>query len=123
MDTPIIMPQLGESVVEGTVAEWLKRPGDPIEEYESVVRVSTDKVDTEIPAPAKGVLREILVPEGATVNAGVTLAWIATEQVGALERAARHRSCQTCSIRQLCPAPTPLEQQPPHHACRGADGA
>jgi 2-oxoglutarate dehydrogenase E2 component (dihydrolipoamide succinyltransferase) len=79
MDTAIIMPQLGESVVEGTVAEWLKQPGDFVEEYESIVRVSTDKVDTEIPSPARGVLRQILVPEGATVNAGVTLAVIAAE--------------------------------------------
>ncbi|XWX02747.1 dihydrolipoamide acetyltransferase family protein [Aggregatilineales bacterium SYSU G02658] len=79
METPIIMPQLGESVVEGTVAEWLKQPGDLVEEYESIVRVSTDKVDTEIPSPARGVLRQILVPEGTTVNAGVTLAVIAAE--------------------------------------------
>ncbi len=79
METPIIMPQLGESVVEGTVAEWLKQPGDFVEEYESIVRVSTDKVDTEIPSPARGVLRQILVPEGTTVNAGVTLAVIAAE--------------------------------------------
>jgi pyruvate/2-oxoglutarate dehydrogenase complex dihydrolipoamide acyltransferase (E2) component len=111
MDTPIIMPQLGESVVEGTVAEWLKRPGDPIEEYESVVRVSTDKVDTEIPAPAKGVLREILVPEGATVNAGVTLAWIATEQAGAPERAAEP-IMQPAASAAAVPAPTPLSSSP-----------
>ncbi len=90
MDTAIIMPQLGESVVEGTVAEWLKKPGDFVEEYESIVRVSTDKVDTEIPSPARGVLRQILVPEGATVNAGVKLAVISAEEtaVQAPEQAA-----------------------------------
>lgn len=100
MDTAIIMPQLGESVVEGTVAEWLKQPGDFVEEYESIVRVSTDKVDTEIPSPARGVLRQILVPEGATVNAGVTLAVIAAE--GPTEAA--HTPSATAAPP---PAPTP----------------
>jgi pyruvate/2-oxoglutarate dehydrogenase complex dihydrolipoamide acyltransferase (E2) component len=73
MPTNIIMPQLGESVVDGTVGEWLKKVGDSVTEFESIVRVSTDKVDTEIPAPATGVLLEILVKEGDTVNAGVLL--------------------------------------------------
>jgi pyruvate/2-oxoglutarate dehydrogenase complex dihydrolipoamide acyltransferase (E2) component len=73
MATKIIMPQLGESVVDGTVGEWLKQVGDTVEEYESIVRVSTDKVDTEIPSPASGVLLAIHVPEGETVNAGVML--------------------------------------------------
>lgn len=73
MPTDIVMPQLGESVVDGTVAEWLKQVGEPIEEYEPIVRVSTDKVDSEIPAPAGGVLLEIRVPEGETVDAGVVL--------------------------------------------------
>ncbi len=79
METRIVMPQLGESVVDGTVAEWLKREGDSVEEYESILRVSTDKVDTEIPSPAKGILRQILVQEGTTVNAGVLLGVIASE--------------------------------------------
>jgi pyruvate/2-oxoglutarate dehydrogenase complex dihydrolipoamide acyltransferase (E2) component len=73
MPTKIIMPQLGESVVEGTLSEWLKKPGDAVHEFESIARVSTDKVDTEIPAPAAGVLLAIHVHEGETVNAGVLL--------------------------------------------------
>lgn len=73
MPTEITMPQLGESVVDGTVGEWLKQVGDTVEEFEPIVRVSTDKVDTEIPAPADGVLLEILIPEGETVDAGVVL--------------------------------------------------
>lgn len=73
MATKIIMPQLGESVVDGTVGEWLKKVGETVQEYEPIVRVSTDKVDTEIPAPAAGVLLAIHVPEGETVNAGVLL--------------------------------------------------
>lgn len=83
MTTKIVMPQLGESVVDGTVAEWLKQVGDHIEEYESLVRVSTDKVDTEIPSPASGTLLEIYVDEGETVDAGVLLGLIgeANEQL------------------------------------------
>lgn len=76
MPTKIIMPQLGESVVDGTVVEWLKQIGDPVEEYEPVVRVSTDKVDTEIPAPIAGILLEIHVPPDSTVDAGVVLGLI-----------------------------------------------
>src|SRR5688572_11048918 len=76
MATRIIMPQLGESVVEGTVSRWLKREGDPIAEFESLLEVSTDKVDTEIPSPASGILLKIYVPEGQTVERGVLLALI-----------------------------------------------
>jgi pyruvate/2-oxoglutarate dehydrogenase complex dihydrolipoamide acyltransferase (E2) component len=76
MPTKVIMPQLGESVVEGTVAKWLKKVGDPVKEYEPILEVSTDKVDTEIPAPANGVLLQIYVPEGQTVERGVLLAMI-----------------------------------------------
>ena len=73
MPTKITMPQLGESVVDGTVGEWLKQVGDTVEEFEPIVRVSTDKVDTEIPAPADGILLEIYIAEGETVDAGVAL--------------------------------------------------
>lgn len=76
MPTKIIMPQLGESVVEGTLSEWLKKPGDSVHEFESIARVSTDKVDTEIPAPAAGILLAVHVHEGETVNAGVLLGLI-----------------------------------------------
>ena len=73
MPTNIIMPQLGESVVEGTVTKWLKQVGDRINEYDPILEINTDKVDTEIPSSASGVLLKILVPEGATVNAGTVL--------------------------------------------------
>jgi len=76
MATKVIMPQLGESVVEGTVTTWLKKEGETIAEYESLLEVNTDKVDTEIPASAGGTLLKILVPEGTTVRAGTVLAWI-----------------------------------------------
>lgn len=76
MPTQVIMPQLGESVVEGTVTRWLKQEGEPIEEFESLLEVNTDKVDTEIPAPAGGTLLKILAQEGETIKAGTVIAWI-----------------------------------------------
>lgn len=76
MPTKVIMPQLGESVVEGTVSKWLKKVGDPVSEFDPLLEVSTDKVDTEVPAPASGVLLQIYVPEGTTVERGVLLAMI-----------------------------------------------
>jgi 2-oxoglutarate dehydrogenase E2 component (dihydrolipoamide succinyltransferase) len=73
MATPILMPKLGESVVEGTVARWLKAPGDAVAKLEPLLEITTDKIDTEIPAPADGVLLGIAVPEGTTVTAGTVL--------------------------------------------------
>src|ERR1700677_4626969 len=65
--TDVVMPQMGESIVEGTLTRWLKKPGDRVERDEPLFEISTDKVDTEIPSPAAGVLSEVLVQEGATV--------------------------------------------------------
>ncbi len=76
MSTKVIMPQLGESVVEGTVTKWLCSVGENIKELDPLLEVNTDKVDTEIPSPASGVLLKIVIPEGTTVDAGTVLAWI-----------------------------------------------
>ena len=76
MANKVIMPQLGESVVEGTVTKWLVAEGGAVEEFQALLEVNTDKVDTEIPSPASGLLLKILVPEGTTVRAGTALAWI-----------------------------------------------
>ena len=76
MSTIVKMPQLGESVVEGTVARWLKGAGDRVAKNEALLEISTDKIDTEVPAPADGVLLEIRVAAGATVKAGAVLAII-----------------------------------------------
>ncbi len=81
MATTITMPQLGETVTEGTVAQWLKKPGDSIEKYEAFVEVSTDKVNAEVPSPVTGVLREIICKEGETVATGAAIAII--DEVGA----------------------------------------
>jgi 2-oxoisovalerate dehydrogenase E2 component (dihydrolipoyl transacylase) len=76
MAKEVIMPQLGESVVEGTVTKWLKSEGDPVDEFEALLEVNTDKVDTEIPSPAAGVLLKVYVDEGETVGAGTLLAMV-----------------------------------------------
>ncbi len=80
MPTKVIMPQLGESVVEGTVGRWLVQEGQPVKKYEPLLAVTTDKVDTEIPAPASGVLLKVYVQEGQTVAAGTLLAEIGTAE-------------------------------------------
>jgi 2-oxoglutarate dehydrogenase E2 component (dihydrolipoamide succinyltransferase) len=72
----IQMPQMGESIVEGTLTKWLKKPGDRVERDEPIFEISTDKVDTEIPSPAAGTLAEILVQEGTTVGINTVVARI-----------------------------------------------
>jgi 2-oxoglutarate dehydrogenase E2 component (dihydrolipoamide succinyltransferase) len=74
--TDVVMPQMGESIVEGTLTKWLKKPGDRVERDESLFEISTDKVDTEIPSPAAGVVSEILVEEGQTVGINTVVARI-----------------------------------------------
>jgi 2-oxoglutarate dehydrogenase E2 component (dihydrolipoamide succinyltransferase) len=76
MATNVIMPQLGESVVEGTISRWLVQVGDTVEQYTPIMEVSTDKVDTEVPAPVAGVMLRLYHPEGATVQAGTVIAAI-----------------------------------------------
>ena len=78
--TRVVMPQLGESVHEGTISRWLVKPGDKVVEFEPLLEVDTDKVSAEVPSPVSGVLREILAKEGQTVQAG---AEIAVVEVGA----------------------------------------
>src|SRR2546427_4812839 len=79
MPTDIVMPQMGESIVEGTITKWLKKPGDKVQRDEPLFEISTDKVDAEIPAPASGVLREIKVSEGTTVGVNTVVGTIATD--------------------------------------------
>jgi pyruvate dehydrogenase E2 component (dihydrolipoamide acetyltransferase) len=76
LGTEVIMPQMGESIFEGTVTRWLKKPGDRIQKDEPLLEISTDKVDAEIPSPLSGILIEIRVPEGATVEVNAVLAII-----------------------------------------------
>jgi pyruvate dehydrogenase E2 component (dihydrolipoamide acetyltransferase) len=84
--TEIVMPQMGESITEGTVSKWLKSVGDTIEKDEAILEISTDKVDAEVPSPAAGKLLEIKVQEGETVEVGAILALVGAE--GAVAAAA-----------------------------------
>ena len=75
----VTMPQLGESVAEGTIGRWLKQPGDAVAKYEALVEVVTDKVNAEVPSPYAGILREILAPEGSVVPNHADIAVIDTD--------------------------------------------
>jgi 2-oxoglutarate dehydrogenase E2 component (dihydrolipoamide succinyltransferase) len=108
MATPVIMPQLGESVVEGTVLRWLKQPGEAVAEFEPLLEVSTDKVDSEIPSPAGGIVLQIVVPAGQTVRAGTVLAWI-----GAAGEALSGEEAATVSPTPTETPATPAAPPPP----------
>jgi pyruvate dehydrogenase E2 component (dihydrolipoamide acetyltransferase) len=108
MATEIKMPQLGETVVEGTITKWLKKEGDTVETDELLVEISTDKVDSEVPSSASGTLQKILVQEGETVQVGTPLAVIgeAGEEAGAEQPAAEQPAEEQPSEEQ------PSEEQP-----------
>ncbi|HEY8649196.1 MAG TPA: biotin/lipoyl-containing protein, partial [Candidatus Limnocylindria bacterium] len=76
------MPKLGESVTEGTIGKWLKQPGEKVEKYDLLVEVQTDKVNTEIPSPVAGTLKDVKVKEGDTVPIGTLLATFETADAG-----------------------------------------
>ena len=88
------MPQMGVSVSEGTITKWLKQDGEPIEADETLLEISTDKVDTEVPSPGSGVVQEILVQEGETVEVGTKLAVIAPEGAAPLPKRRRARAAR-----------------------------
>jgi len=97
----VVMPQMGESIVEGTLTKWLKKPGDKVERDEPLFEISTDKVDTEIPSPAAGVLGELLVKEGETVGVGTIVARIS-------DGAAAAASVAAAPVAVEAPAPAPV---------------
>src|SRR5512141_368655 len=86
MPTDVIMPQMGEAIVEGTITKWLKKAGDRVEKDEPLFEISTDKVDAEIPSPAAGVLAEVKAKEGETVPVNQVVAVIG-ESAGAVQAA------------------------------------
>jgi len=117
MATQVIMPQLGESVVEGTVSKWLKSEGQSVDEFEPLLEINTDKVDTEIPAPASGVLLRIVVPEGQTVQAGTVLAMIGA----AGEAVPEAPAAAPAAPRAASQAPAPAPAAPPAASPSQAD--
>jgi len=102
--TDVVMPQMGESIVEGTLTKWLKKPGDKVERDEPLFEISTDKVDTEIPSPAAGTLGELLVQEGQTVQVNAIVARISEN--GAAE-GTRGDSRVSAPVVQAPPPPPP----------------
>src|SRR5579862_8279847 len=88
MPTDVIMPQMGESIFEGTITKWMKKPGEKVQRDEPLFEISTDKVDAEIPAPSAGILKEIKVPEGKTVPIQTVVAVIDAEGASAAAPAA-----------------------------------
>src|SRR5438552_17639078 len=98
--TDVIMPQMGESIAEGTVTKWMKNIGDKVQRDEPLFEISTDKVDAEIPSPAAGVLKEIRVQPGATVPINTVVGIIAAEG-------------ETASASASATAPTPAAAAPP----------
>jgi pyruvate dehydrogenase E2 component (dihydrolipoamide acetyltransferase) len=124
MAVDVIMPQMGESIFEGTITKWLKKPGDKIERDEPLFEISTDKVDAEIPAPAAGVLKEIKVTEGQTVPIQTVVATI--EASGAAASSAAPASAPSPAKSEAAPAaaqtpstapkPAPAPQAPPKAA-------
>jgi len=122
MPTDIIMPQMGESIVEGTITKWLKKPGDKVQRDEPLFEISTDKVDAEIPAPASGVLQEIKVTEGTTVGVNTVVGTISVdgETAASPAKAAPAASAPPAKEEKkeekkaaATPTPTPTASTPP----------
>ncbi len=111
--TPVLMPELGESVTEGTVTRWLKKVGDAVAADEPLVEISTDKVDTEIPSPAAGTLLSITAAEDATVPVGGELGRIGTAAATAPAPAAPPAPAPPAAAPPPAPAPPPLPPPPP----------
>jgi 2-oxoglutarate dehydrogenase E2 component (dihydrolipoamide succinyltransferase) len=112
MATDVIMPQMGESIAEGTIVKWLKKVGDQVQRDEPLFEISTDKVDAEIPAPASGVLAEILAQEGQTVNVNAVVARIG--EAGEAKPAAQAQAAAPAQA----PAPPPAAAAAPAEPAR-----
>ena len=114
------MPQMGVSVSEGTITKWLKQPGEAIAQDEPLLEISTDKVDTEVPSPGEGVVAEILVAEGETVDVGTLLAVIAPAGSAVAEPAAAPAAEAAGRSRRGRAAPEPLSPRPSPSRLRAA---
>ena len=111
------MPQMGESIVEGTITKWLKKTGDKVQRDEPLFEISTDKVDAEIPSPAAGILQEIKVAEGATVQVNTVVGTIAADGEAASKAAAPAPAAPAAAAKK--PSQEPVKPQavaPPAHS-------
>ena len=118
-----MMPQLGETVTEGTITRWMKGVGDAVERDEPLFEVSTDKVDSEVPSPAAGVLTEILVPEGETVEVGVRLAVIGDNAGATASSGAPAATTPETTVAPAEPAPSAPPAAPSRPAAPAAPTA
>src|SRR5262249_44542200 len=111
----VVMPQMGESIVEGTLTKWLKKPGEKVERDERLFEISTDKVDTEIPSPTAGVLAEVVVQEGQTVaiNAVVGRIQDGNSASAPAPAAAAPAPAPAAPAPAPSPAPAPASAAPP----------
>src|SRR5437660_10001005 len=109
----VLMPQMGESIAEGTVSKWLKKLGDPVKRDEPLFEISTDKVDAEIPAPTAGVLAEIKVQEGQTVPVQTLVAVIETDKSATVQPAAAAAPSAAAPPPKPAAAPGPPPPAPP----------
>jgi len=128
MSFTVTMPQLGETVTEGTVLRWMKQPGDLVAEDDALLEISTDKVDTEVPSPFSGTLLEILVLEGETVDVGTALAVIgeageSVESTPTTEPAAAAASPEPAPLSEAQPPPAPTAPPSVPTAAPVADGS
>jgi pyruvate dehydrogenase E2 component (dihydrolipoamide acetyltransferase) len=122
MPTDVIMPQMGESIFEGTITKWLKKPGDKVQRDEPLFEISTDKVDAEIPAPASGVLQEIKIAEGATVQVNTVVGTISEDGAGAQPAPAKAAPAPPpAKATNAKPLPPVVEQKPPAPPLPGPD--
>src|SRR6185295_17911289 len=110
MATDILMPQMGESITEGTVVKWLKKVGDSVQRDEPLLEISTDKVDAEIPSPAAGVVTEILAKEGDTVAVNSVLARLG--EAGEVRAGASAAAAASAPAQAAPEAPRQVEAQP-----------
>jgi pyruvate dehydrogenase E2 component (dihydrolipoamide acetyltransferase) len=108
MPTDVVMPQMGESIFEGTITKWLKKPGDKVQRDEPLFEISTDKVDAEIPAPASGVLQEIKVPEGNTVQVNTVVGVIGDGNGAVAAKTAPAKAAPPVAPPPVAPTPPPM---------------
>ncbi|MGA9250333.1 MAG: biotin/lipoyl-containing protein, partial [Candidatus Acidiferrales bacterium] len=120
MAVDVIMPQMGESIFEGTITKWLKKAGDKIERDEPLFEISTDKVDAEIPSPSAGVLREIKVNEGQTVPIQTVVAVIDADGAGAASAAPAASAPAKAEPAKPAPAAAKSQTPPPAPAAKAA---
>ena len=101
MSVEVVMPQMGESITEGTVSKWLKAVGDKIEKDEPLLEISTDKVDAEVPSPSAGTLLEIRAQEGETVEVGSVVALVGSKSVSSQQSTANNQPASVAQKKAL----------------------